>query len=337
VRAVTVIADDRIAVLDHPDPVAGEGELLVRVHGAGLNRADLMQKAGFYPAPPGVPADIPGLEFAGVVEAVGAGTTAFVPGDRVFGICGGGGQAELLSVPAGQCIAVPDRLDLVVAGGVPEAYVTAHDALVTQAGVAAGEWVLVHAAGSGVGVAVLQIAKAFGAQVVGTARTPDKLERCRRLGLDAGIVPAVAADGAVDAGALAAAVRDATEGHGADVVVDLVGGAYVEASVAAAAPGGRVVVVGTLAGGSARLHLLTLMQRRMRLHGTVLRPRSTEEKSAAVAAFERDVGPWLAAGTIEPPVEHVVTLDAAPSAYDLLASNVTFGKVVLDVAAPRGA
>lgn len=332
-RAVTVTGPDRLEVREHPEPEPGEREVLVRVAGAGINRADLLQKAGLYPAPPGSPADIPGLEFAGVVERVGSAVRSelgLTAGAAVFGICGGGGQAERLAVPAGQCAAVPAGLDLVVAGGVPEVFVTAHDALVTQAGVRPGDWVLVHAVGSGVGTAAVQLAAALGARVVGTARTPEKVERARALGMDAGVVAPVDADGNLDAVALAGAVREATGGHGADVVIDLAGGPYVEADVAAAAAGGRIVLVGTLAGGSARLAVLTAMQRRLHIIGTVLRPRSEEEKAAAVAAFARDVGPLLASGVVRPVVDAVFPLADAAAAYDLVASNTTFGKVILD-------
>ena len=176
VRAVIAPGDGSLVVGDRPIPEPGPGEVRIRVHAAGLNRADLLQRAGLYPAPPGVPADIPGLEFAGEVDAVGPGVTAPAPGAGVFGVTGGGGQAEYVVVPAGHCAPVPDSLDLVDAGGVPEVFVTAHDAMRTRARLATGEHVLVHAVGSGVGTAVVQLAKAFGATVTGTARTESKLD-----------------------------------------------------------------------------------------------------------------------------------------------------------------
>jgi putative PIG3 family NAD(P)H quinone oxidoreductase len=324
---VTVLEGDRVEVADRPLPEPGEGDLLVRVHGAGLNRADLLQRAGLYPAPPDSPPDIPGLEFAGIVDRVGHGVTAFSAGDRVFGICGGGGQAEVLVVPAPQCTRVPDGLDLVAMGGVPEAFVTAHDALVTQAGLSAGECALVHAVGSGVGTAAVQLASALGAEVVGTARTSDKLERCRHLGLVHGVVPPTTEDGSLDVPRFVAALQAAC--GGADVTLDLVGGAYVEADVAVSAHGGWIVLVGTLAGGWARLDLLTAMQRRLTIKGTVLRARSIDEKGEAVDAFARDVVPLLARRAVEPVIERVLPLERAAEAYDLLASNATFGKVVL--------
>jgi putative PIG3 family NAD(P)H quinone oxidoreductase len=327
-RAVTTVGNATIEVREHPDPEPGTGEVLVRVAGAGLNRADLMQRAGYYPAPPGSPADIPGLEFSGTVEGLGAGVEGLAVGTRVFGIAGGGGQAELIVVPAGQCALVPEGLDLVAMGGVPETFVTAHDAMCTQATTAPGEWVLVHAIGSGVGTSALQLAKALGAHVIGTSRTADKLDACRPLGLDHGIVPMTTGDGALDVGALVEAVR-AVAPDGVDVVLDLVSGAYVEADVGAAALGGRIVIIGTLAGGNANLSVLTAMQRRLRLFGTVLRPRSRADKAAATDAFVHDVVPLLAAKTVAPVVEAVMPLADATAAYDRLASDATIGKIIL--------
>lgn len=329
-RAVTTIGDDQVAVREHPTPEPGAGEVRVRVHGAGLNRADLIQRLGLYPAPPGSPADIPGLEFAGTVDAVGPSVELPVPvGAPVFGITGGGAQAEFLVVPAAQCATVPAGADLVTAGGVPETFVTAHDAMVTRARVQPGEWVLIHAVGSGVGTAALQLAKALGARVAGTARSEEKLARARELGLDAAIVPARGVDGSLDLQAFTGQIRHAT-GGGADVTLDLVGGDYVTADVLAARARGRIVLIGTLAGGRAELPVLTVMQQRLELHGTVLRTRSTVEKAAATAAFAADVLPLLAAGTVAPIVEAIVPLADAAAAYDLLASDTTFGKIVLD-------
>jgi NADPH2:quinone reductase len=328
VRALT-ITDGRLAIDERPTPVASGEDVRVRVHGAGLNRADLVQRAGAYPAPPGVPADIPGLEFAGTVDALGEDAAGFSIGDRVFGIVAGGAQAEYLTVPATHCARVPEALDLTTMGGVPEAFITAHDAMVTQARLRAGEWVLVHAVGSGVGTSALQLAKAFGARVVGTARTVAKLDRCRSLGLDVGIVPTVDEQGALDADALAWAIVEATDG-GADVTLDLVGGDYLSADVNAAAAMGRIVCISAMAGGSATLPIISLMSKRLTVMGTMLRPRDRAEKAAATAAFERDVVPLLDQGTVEPIIERVVPLDEANAAYELLASDSTFGKLVLD-------
>jgi NADPH:quinone reductase len=328
VRAITII-DGRLELAPRPVPEPAPDGVVVRVHGAGLNRADLMQRAGRYPAPPGVPADIPGMEFAGIVSAVGANVSTPTVGERVFGITGGGAQAEYVAIPAVHCAVVPTDLDLVAMGGVPEAFLTAHDAMVTQAQVLAGEWVLVHAVGSGVGTAALQLAHALGARVIGTARTVDKIERCRALGLDAGIEPTRTADGTLDVDALAWAIVEATDG-GAHVTLDLVGGDYVIADVNAAAPRGRIVCIGTLAGGRAMLPIGAILAKRLVLMGTVLRGRNVDEKAAATDAFVRDVVPMLADGRVAPIVEATLPLDRAEDAYALLASDATFGKVILD-------
>jgi putative PIG3 family NAD(P)H quinone oxidoreductase len=322
-RAVVFPGDGSIEIAERPSPTPGVGEVLVRVHGAGLNRADLVQQAGFYPAPPGVPEDIPGLEFSGEVAATGDGVDGLRPGDRVFGITGGGAQAEEVVVPESCCAVVPPHLDLVEAGGIPEVFITAHDAMRTRAGLQPGEHVLVHAVGSGVGTAVVQLAKAFGNTVAGTARTADKLDRAADLGLDHGVL----APDPFDGPALTEALLDA--GGPADVVVELVGGGYVDVDLAVTALQGRIVVVGTLAGGNVEIPLLTLMSKRLALHGTVLRARSIEQKAAATAAFAAEVLPLLHDRKLQPVVDRVLPLEAAADAYALMASNTTFGKVIL--------
>jgi NADPH:quinone reductase-like Zn-dependent oxidoreductase len=327
-RAAT-IDNERIEIAERPDPEPRDDLVIVRVHGAGINRADLLQLAGNYPAPAGSPVDIPGLEFAGVVEARGPDAQGVEVGARVFGIAGGGAQAEKVAIPAGQCAPVPGALDLVAMGGAPEAFVTAHDALVTKAHVEAGEWVLVHAVGSGVGTTALQLATALGARVVGTARTPAKLDRCRELGLAHGIVPPTDDNGELDVDALAWAIIEATEG-GADVTIDLAGGRYVEVDVAAAALQGRIVLVGAMAGARATLTVPAMMGKRLAIIGTVLRARNAQEKADATDAFVRDVVPLLADGRVAPVVECVLPLDRAAEAYELVASDSTFGKVILD-------
>ncbi|MBK5288974.1 MAG: zinc-binding dehydrogenase, partial [Acidimicrobiia bacterium] len=260
-RCVITPGDGSLSIEDRPIPDPGSGEVRVRVRGAGLNRADLIQRAGFYPAPPGVPADIPGLEFAGTVDACGDGVTSPEIGARVFGVTGGGAQAQYVVVPAVHCAPVPESLDLVVAGGVPEVFVTAHDAMRTRGRLQSGEHVLVHAVGSGVGTAVVQLAKAFGCTVTGTARTESKLADAAALGLDHGILAPR------DLEPLALAQEIVAHGGPPDVVIDLVGGPYVQAEVIALAPGGRIVIVGTLAGGTPTIPLLGLMQKRGEVHG----------------------------------------------------------------------
>ncbi len=327
-RALAIVDGD-LEVVERPEPTPEADQAVVRVHGAGLNRGDLHQRAGRYPAPPGVPADVPGLEFAGEVARVGTAVRGLAPGDRVFGVIAGGAQAEYVAVHASHCASVPAGLDLVQMGGMPEAFITAHDAMVTLAHVQSGEWVLVHAVGSGVGTAAVQLAHAFGAHVFGTARTADKLERCRPLGLDGGVVPAVSPDGTLDIDALAWSIIEAT-GAGAHVTLDLVGGAYIEVDIAAAASKGRIVCIGMIGGPSATLPIHLVLGKRLHLIGTLLRPRDVEEKAAATDAFVRDVVPLLADHRVAPVVHAVVPLERAVEAYEMLASDATFGKVILD-------
>jgi putative PIG3 family NAD(P)H quinone oxidoreductase len=294
----------------------------VRVHAAALNRADILQRQGRYPAPPGVPQNVPGLEFAGEVDQVGEDARAWQPGQRVFGITGGGAQAEYVVVPENTLAEIPTNLDWAAAAGVPEAFITAHDALFTQAELQIGEIVLIHAAGSGVGTAAIQLARAAGARVYGTSRTTDKLERAKPLGLDNAVVvdqPDVFVD----------AVRQWTNGQGVDVILDLVGGAYFEGNVSALAPKGRLMLVATTAGSQATLDFSTVMRKRLRLTGTVLRARSAEEKAAATRLFVNHVVPLLASGAVRPIVDSTYSLDEIRAAHARLESNKTFGKVVL--------
>ena len=324
-RALVLSEGGRLSVEDRPVPEAAADQVLVRVHSAGLNRADLLQRAGRYPPPPGAPADIPGLEFAGIVEAAGPAVIGLQPGDSVMGIVAGGAQAEYLVTPESQCAHVPETLDLLAAGGVPEAFITAHDAMSTQADLHPGARVLIHAVASGVGTAAMQLACAIGATVVGTSRTKDKLDRAVELGLH----QAVAVERDFDPVDLA---RRITDGGGpADVILDLVGGPYLPVDIAAAAPKARIVIVGIIAGGHAELDMATLMSKRLTLRGTVLRSRPAHEKAAATHAFAGQVVPLLAAGTVAPVVEEVIPLAEAERAYDLLAADTTFGKVILDL------
>ncbi|HEV3362786.1 MAG TPA: NAD(P)H-quinone oxidoreductase [Acidimicrobiia bacterium] len=324
-RALVIQEGGRLVVEDRPVPEPGDDQVLVRVHGAGLNRADLLQRAGRYPAPPGAPPDIPGLEFAGVVEAVGSGVAAPCTGDRVMGIVAGGGQAEYLVTAAAHCARVPAELDLVEAGGIPEAFITAHDAMVVQGELMSGQRVLVHAVGSGVGTAALQLAQCLGATVAGTSRSKDKLERAAELGLDHPIL----APSGFDPAALAAEITGSA--GPIDVTVDLLGGPYLGVDVAAAAPKGRIVVVGLIAGRSAELDMGALLTKRLIVRGTVLRSRGPAEKSDATHLFEGQVVPLIGRGTIRPVLDEVVPLAEAERAYDLVERDRTFGKVVLDL------
>jgi NADPH:quinone reductase len=286
----------------------------VRIAGAGVNRADLLQRAGRYPPPPGWPEDVPGLEQAGTVVAVGPWVRSLAEGDRVFGILGGGGHATHVLTREWLCAPVPEGLDLVEAGGVPEVFFTAHDALWVQARLRPGERVLIHGVGGGVGVAAVQLARALGASTVGTSRTESKLERAGALGLDEGLL---AGDGMAERIGMV------------DVVLDLVGGNYLATDLAVCDTRGRIVIVGLLGGSTAKLDLGLLMRRRMTLIGTVLRRRPEHEKAAATVRFTREVVPLLAAGRLRPVTERVFPLAQANQAYDYLASNESFGKVIL--------
>ncbi|MGO9712221.1 MAG: NAD(P)H-quinone oxidoreductase, partial [Polyangiaceae bacterium] len=253
-----------------PTPIPQRGEARVRVRATAVNRADLLQRMGAYPAPLDSPRDIPGLELAGEVDAVGEGVASVRVGDRVFGLAGGGTYAEQVVVPARTLVRLPEGLSFAEGAAIPEAFVTAYDAMVTQAGLAAGETVLVHAVGSGVGTAAVQIARAIGAFSIGTARSAAKLDRARPMGLGEGIV--------VEGGKLADRVNAITGSRGVDVVVELVGGGYVAEDLACVAPRGRIVVVGLLAGARAELDLGLLLRKRVEIRGTVLRSRPLEEK-----------------------------------------------------------
>jgi len=306
-----------------PPPEPSRGEVRVRVRATAVNRADLLQRMGMYPAPPGAPKDIPGLEIAGEVDALGDGVTELARGDRVFGVVAGGGYAEHVVVHARTLAKMPEGMTFEDAAAVPEAFVTAWDAMVDQAHLAAGEVVLVHAVGSGVGTAALQIARAIGARCIGTARTGDKIGRARELGLEEGIV--------VDKGAFAKEVLDRTGGRGADVVLEVVGGAYVAEDLACVAQKGRIVVVGTMAGAAAALNLALLLHKRVELRGTVLRARPLEEKILAARALARHLVPLFASGALRPVVDRVLPLADVQEAHRSMEGNATFGKIVLAV------
>jgi NADPH:quinone reductase len=306
-----------------PTPAPSRGEVRVRVRATAVNRADLLQRLGVYPAPPGSPPDIPGLEIAGEVDAIGDDVTELAIGDRVFGLVGGGGYAEQVTAHARSLARMPEGMPFTDAAAVPEAFVTAWDAMVDQANLSPGETVLVNAVGSGVGTAAVQIARAIGARTLGTARTADKLERARPLGLDEGIV--------VLDGKFSDEVRKRTAGRGVDVVVELVGGAYVAQDVACLAHKGRIVVVGAMGGAMVDLNLGILMQKRGEIRGTMLRSRPLEEKILAARSFERHVVPLFARGALRPIVDRVLPLAKAGEAHTVMQSNETFGKVVLEV------
>jgi len=314
-HAVT-IADGAVEWREHPDPVPGLGELLVAVRAAGLNGADMMQRRGLYPAPPGVPADIPGLELAGEVVSTGGGVTRFAPGDRVMAVVAGGGQAELAVVHERHALAVPHGVPWPEAGGFPEVFTTAHDALFTQCGLVLGDRVLVHGAAGGVGIAGVQLAARCGARVVATVRNVELRAAVTEIGASCGSVEVIATDGFVDHGPF-------------DVILELVGAPNLPDDVAALATGGRIAVIGVGGGAGAELNLLALMGKRGRIHGSTLRARSLEEKATAARAVEHTVLPLLDRGQVKVPVAAEIPMAEAESAYERFAAGGKLGKIVL--------
>jgi NADPH2:quinone reductase len=318
-RAATVVGDGRVEVRDHPDPTPGSGELLVGVRAAGVNGADLLQRRGLYPAPPGSPPDIPGLELAGDVLAVGPGVTRFAVGDRVMALAGGGGQAELAVVHERVAMPVPLGVGWPEAGGFPETFTTAHDALFTQCRLAMGERVCIHGAAGGVGTAAVQLAAAAGAWVTATVRNPESRQAVADLGSSAGWTEVVPPDGFGDHGPF-------------DVILELVGAPNLEEDLLALDTGGRLAIIGVGAGAVAPLNMLALMQKRARIHGSTLRSRPLEDKAAAARAVERHVLPLLEAEDVRVPVEAVFPLDEVDAAYERFALGGKVGKIVVTMA-----
>jgi putative PIG3 family NAD(P)H quinone oxidoreductase len=327
-----------LEIRDVPEPVPGPGEVLVRVRAAGLNRADILQRKGHYPAPAGSPQDIPGLEYAGQVAALGPPAPAPVRrwsvGDRVMGLVGGGACAEGLVAHADTLLAAPPDLPgltpspgapaadpLVTAAAIPEAFLTAYDALVLQLGMRAGETVLIHAVSSGVGTAAVQLARAWGARTIGTSRSAEKLERAAPLGLD------VAVDTSRED--FEEVVRRETGGRGVDLVLDLVGGPVLEGNLRALARRGRMIVVGLTAGRTAPLDLGVVLNKRLTIVGTAMRSRELAEKVAVARAFERDVLSRFAAGELRPVLDRVFPMARIAEAHRVMEANAHFGKLVL--------
>jgi NADPH:quinone reductase len=310
--AVT-IKDKQLSVREHQDPVPGAGEVLVRVRAAGLNGADMHQLRGGYPAPPGSPPDIPGLELAGEVSGRGPGAMRFEEGDRVMGIVGGGGQAELAVVHERVLMRVPERLSWVEAGGTPEVFTTAHDAIFTQAGLRSGERLLVHGGAGGVGTSAIQLGHATGARVTATVRNPDLREQVAALGADV-IAP-----------------EEFTEHGPFDVILELVGAPNLIDNLKALEIGGRIAVIGMGAGASGEINLGLLMMKRGRIHGSTLRARPLEEKALTARAMERSVLPLLASGAVKVPVAATFPLADAADAYGRFQAGAKFGKVVLEM------
>ena len=309
-RAAT-IRDGSIVIEEHNDPVPQSGELLVRVRAAGLNGADMMQLAGRYPAPPGAPADIPGLELAGEVAGVGRGVTRFEPGDRVMAVVAGGGQAELAVVHESAAMPVPEELDWTAAGGVPEVFTTAHDALFSQAALTVGERLLVHGAAGGVGMAAVQLGGMAGARVTATVRNQHAREQIAALG-----VKAIEPEGFGEEGPF-------------DVILELVGAPNLGDNLKALAMRGRLVVIGIGAGAKGEIDLRALMGKRGSIHASTLRARSLEDKAQAARLVERNVLPGFAAGDLSVPVTSTFPLEEAAAAYERFQEGGKLGKIVL--------
>jgi NADPH2:quinone reductase len=311
VRAVT-IQDGELVVEERPDPVPGKGELLVRVRAAGLNGADMLQRRGLYPAPPGSPQDIPGMELAGEVESLGDGASRFEEGDRVMAVVGGGGQAELALVHERGAMPVPGGLDWPAAGGLPEVFTTAHDALFTQAGLRPGEHLLVHGAAGGVGTAAVQLGRAAGARVTATVRS----EELR--------------PGVEDLGARAIDPEGFEEEGPFDVVLELVGASNLAANLKALATGGRIAIIGVGGTGpKGEINLQMVMRKRARIHGSTLRARPLEQKAAAMRLVEKEVLPHFENGTLSVPIADAFELERAADAYDRFEAGGKLGKVIL--------
>jgi putative PIG3 family NAD(P)H quinone oxidoreductase len=309
-----------LRVAELPDPRAGEGEVTVRVAAAGINRADLLQRMGNYPPPPGA-SEILGLEVSGVVASVGAGVGGVSEGDRVMALLEGGGYAELAAVRAAQVVRVPANIDLIDAGGIPEVFITAHDALFTRARLQPGETVLIHGGGGGVGTAAIQLAHQHGCRVLVTAGSAAKLARCAELGADSGI------DYALED--FVARTRELTDGRGADVVLDIMGASYLGRNLETVATDGRVVVIGMQGGTHTEIDLGVMMRRRVSLISTALRARPAAQKAAIVAAFATEVVPGLAAGALRAVIDRVLPFEAAGAAHRLMEAGEAVGKILL--------
>ena len=302
-------------------PSFGASDVLVRVRASALNRADILQRKGKYPAPPGSPSDIPGMEFAGEVEGVGSEVQLWRAGDRVMGLVGGGAYAEYVATHERTVMGVPAQLDFKQAAAIPEAFITAHDALWVQAAVRPSERVLIHAVGSGVGLAAVQLARAMGANPFGTARTPVKLEQAKRYGMEAGFL--------VSSPPTAEDAKTWSANGPFDVVLDLVGGAYPNASLHALAHRGRIMLIGTMGGPKIELDSSIALGKRARLIGTVLRARPLEEKITATRRFAAEVIPLFASGALHPVIDSSFDLRDVRGAHERMESNQSFGKIVL--------
>jgi putative PIG3 family NAD(P)H quinone oxidoreductase len=307
-----------VGEIDLPEP--RPSQVLVEVAAAGLNRADCLQRRGFYPAPPGVPADVPGLEFAGVIESVGDAVSAWKPGDRVMGIVGGGSMATRVLTESAELMPVPNELSLEEAAAVPEVFLTAYDAIVLQGNLQAGQSVLLHAVASGVGTAGIQLASVIRATSIGTSRTADKLPRCTELGLNHAVL--------VEDGKFAEAVLEAAS-NGVDVILDTIGAAYLAQNVKVIGKQGRIIVIGLMGGVKGELALGTLLAKRASIQGSVLRSRSPAEKAELTKSFTEEMLGRFATGDLKPIIDEVLPMTDVQAAHQRMDANDTFGKLVL--------
>ncbi|MDA8318409.1 MAG: NAD(P)H-quinone oxidoreductase [Actinomycetota bacterium] len=324
-RAITITSPggpEVLRIAEVPDPAPADGEVLIDVAAAGLNRADLLQRQGMYPPPPGAP-EYPGLECAGTIAVLGAGVTGWQVGDRVCALLAGGGYAERVAVPAGQVLPVPPGLSVTEAAALPEVACTVYSNVVQVAGLRSGETLLVHGGGSGIGTLAIQLGKALGARVACTAGSRAKLDRCRELGADLAI-------GYRDTD-FVAAVGEFTGGRGADVILDIMGAAYLDRNVAALAQDGRLVIIGLQGGTRAEIDLNAMLRKRASLHATSLRSRPVDQKAAIVAGVRDVVWPLVAAGRIRPVIEATVPLAEASRAHAMLEDGQHVGKILLTV------
>jgi putative PIG3 family NAD(P)H quinone oxidoreductase len=315
VRAITITSPggpDVLSLAEVPDPVPGAGEILIDIVAAGVNRADLLQRQGFYPPPPGAP-PYPGLECSGRVAALGPGVTGWSTGDAVCALLSGGGYAERVSVPAGQVLPVP--------GGLPEVACTVHSNVVTLAGLTVGETLLVHGGASGIGTLAIQLAKALGARVACTAGTQEKLARCADLGADLTI--------SYRDGDFVAAVAEFTDGRGADVILDIIGAAYLQRNVTALAPGGRLVIIGLQGGARGEFDINALLRKRASVHATSLRARPADQKAAIVARVRDEVWPHIVSGKVRPVIDRILPLAEAAQAHRAMEAGEHVGKILL--------
>lgn len=322
---------ENIEIREVENPPQPRGtEVLINVKASALNRADLLQRRGFYPAPKGFPERILGLEFAGEVAETGDAVMNFKTGRRVFGITAGGAQAEFLLTNESLLIEIPENLNFTDAAAVPEAFITANDAVFTQGQLKENETLLIHAVGSGVGLAALQLAKAKNIQkIIGTSRTENKIVRAKEFGLNYGV--AANADVSENPKYFAEIIREFTGGKGIDVVLDLVGASYLQANLESLNLKGRLILVGTPGGSKAELNFGLVMSKRLKIIGTVLRSRSLEEKAEATRAFAEQVVPLLKSGAVAPNVDRVFKIEEIQKAHEYLESNESFGKVVLEI------